>query len=70
MNALYKTMIGVAGLGAVLLVMGGVFKNDDHGVKWVLGGVGWFGFLLCALTLIVLALVALGRGVLRKTSAA
>jgi hypothetical protein len=69
MNALYKTMIGIAGLGAALLVMSGLFKNDQHGTKWVLGGVGWFGFVLCALTLVVLALVALGRGVLRRTSA-
>ena len=69
MNPLYKTMIGTAGLGAVLLAMSAVFQNDDHGVKWVLGGVGWFGFMLCVLALIVLALVALGRSVLRRTSA-
>lgn len=70
MNPLYKTMIGTAGLGAVLLAMSAVFKNDEHGIKWVLGGIGWFGFMLCALTLVVLALVALGRSVLGRTSAA
>jgi len=34
----------------------------------VLGGIGWFGFLICVLTLIVLALVALGRSVFRRTA--
>jgi hypothetical protein len=70
MNPLYKAMFAVAGLGAALLVLSGIFKNAKHGIEWVLGGVGWFGFLLCVLTLIVLALVALGRGVLRRTSTA
>ena len=50
--------------------MSAVFKDDDHGVRWVLGGIGWFGFLLCVLALIVLALAALGRSILRRTSAA
>jgi hypothetical protein len=67
-SPLYKTMIGTAGLGAVLLVMSAVFTNDEHGFKWVLGGIGWFGFMICVLALILLALVALGRSVLRRTS--
>jgi len=58
---LYKAMGGIVIVGACLLVMSGVFKNDTHGARWVLGGIGWFGFLLCALTLIVLAVVALAR---------
>jgi len=69
-NPLYKAMLAVAGIGAVLFALGGVFQHSKHGVEWVLGGIGWFGFLLCVLTLIVLALVALGRGVLRRTSTA
>ncbi len=70
MNPLYRTMIGTAGLGAVLLAISAVFKNDEHGIKSVLGGIGWFGFTICVLALIVLALVALGRSVLRRTSEA
>ena len=69
MNPLYKAMLTVAGIGAVLFALSGVFAHS-HGFEGVLGGIGWFGFLLCALTLIVLALVALGRGVLRRTSTA
>jgi hypothetical protein len=65
---IYKLMGVVAAIGAVLFALGGIFKDSDHGVAWVLGGVGWFGFLLCALTLIILALVALGRTVLRRTT--
>ena len=70
MNPLYKAMLAVAAIGAVLFALSGIFKHANHGVEWVLGGIGWFGFVLCVLTLIVLALVALGRGVLRRTSAA
>ena len=69
MNPLYKAMLTVAGIGAVLFTLSGVFAHS-HGFEGALGGIGWFGFLLCALTLIVLALVALGRGVLRRTSTA
>ena len=69
MRPLYKLMIGIAVLAVPLLVMSGVWDNA-HGFTGVLGGIGWFGFLLCVLALIVLALFALGRGVFRRTSAA
>jgi len=66
---LYKVMGGVAAVGACLLILSYPFRNDDHGVRWVLGGIGWFGFLLCVLTLIVLALVGLGRTIRRRVVA-
>ena len=66
---LYKTMGGVAALAVLLLLLGYPFRNDDHGIRWILGGIGWFGFLACVVVLIVLALFALGRGVFRRTSA-
>jgi hypothetical protein len=69
MRPLYKLMIGLAILAVPLLVASGVWDNA-HGFTGVLGGIGWFGFLLCVLALIVLALYALGRGVFRRTSAA
>jgi hypothetical protein len=69
MHPLYKTMIGTAVLGGVLLALGGVFAHDEHGVKWILGGIGWFGFLLCAVVLVALVLVALGRSVRRRIAA-
>jgi hypothetical protein len=64
-----KAMLGTAVLGAVLLAVSYPFRDDEHGVRWVLGGIGWFGFLLCMLALIVLALVALGRSVFRRATA-
>jgi hypothetical protein len=67
---LYKTMGAVAGLAVVLLLGGYPFRNDDHGVKWVLGGIGWFGFFACAVVLIALTLVALGRGLARRRTTA
>lgn len=69
MKPLYKTMIGIAVLGVPLLVMSGVW-DSAHGFKGVLGGIGWFGFLLCVLALIVLVVYALGRGIYRRTSTA
>jgi len=68
MHPLYKAMIAIAVLAAPLLVLGGVFA-DAHGFTGVLGGIGWFGFLLCALVLVVLVLTALGRTVFRRTHA-
>jgi hypothetical protein len=69
MRPLYKLMIGLVVLGGCLLVLGGVFA-DSHGFEGVLGGIGWFGFLLCALTLILIVLFALGRSLARKTTTA
>jgi uncharacterized membrane protein len=66
---LYRLMIGIAVLAAPLLVMSGVW-DTAHGFTGVLGGIGWFGFLLCVLALIVLAVYALGRGIYRSTSTA
>ena len=68
MRPLYKSMIGIAVLGAVLFAVGGIWA-DAHGFTGVLGGIGWFGFLLCVLALIVLAVSALGRGIYRRTLA-
>ena len=66
---LYKTMGGIAVLAIALALGSYPFRNDDHGVRWVLGGIGWFGFLACALALIVLTLVAVGRGLRGRTAA-
>lgn len=66
---IYKAMGAVAVLGACLLAFSYLFRDDTHGVSWVLGGIGWFGFVACVLALIVLALVALGRGVRRRSTA-
>jgi len=66
MHPLYKTMIGTAVLGGALLALSAVFADDNHGVEWILGGIGWFGFLVCALALVGLVLVALGRSVRRR----
>jgi hypothetical protein len=53
-------------LAVVLFIMSGVFK-DSHGFEGVLGGIGWFGFLLCMLVLIVWGIVAFIRS--RRTAA-
>jgi hypothetical protein len=67
---LYKTMSGIGVLAACLLGLSYPFRSSHHGAGWILGGVGWFGFWLCVLSLIVLALLALGRSIRRRTTAA
>jgi hypothetical protein len=64
----YKAMGGVAVLGTICLVLAGSIGNHEHGVKGVFAGIGWFGFLASVLTLIVLAVAALGRSVYRRTA--
>ena len=66
---LARILVPLLVLDVALFVMSGVFKNDRHGVRWVLGGVGWFGFCLLTLALIVWAVVAIVRS-RRRTSAA
>jgi hypothetical protein len=64
MSKVYRTMIALFVLAAALIGISGIpaLKNADHGWKWVAGGIGWFGGLLLALAVIVLALYALARG--------
>jgi hypothetical protein len=67
---LAKILVPLLVLDFALFSMSGVFKNDKHGVRWVLGGVGWFGFLLTSLAVIVVAVAALVRSRRRTTGAA
>jgi hypothetical protein len=63
MPKLYRIMIALFAVAAALIGISGIpaLKNADHGWKWVLGGIGWFGGLLLALAVIVLALYTLAR---------
>jgi hypothetical protein len=44
-------------VGAVLFILAWVFADTDHGVGEVLGAVGWFGFWLCVLAMIVIGVI-------------
>jgi len=70
MKGIARILVPLFVLDIALFALSGVFKDDTHGVRWVLGGIGWFGFLLCVLALIVLTVVALGRGVVRRVKPA
>jgi len=63
MSRLYRTMIALFVAAAALIGISGIpaLKNADHGWKWVLGGIGWFGSLLLAVAVIGLALYTLAR---------
>jgi len=53
-----KMIVGLVGLGAALFVISWIFRNADDGWRWIAGGIGWFGFLICALSVLVLGIVA------------
>jgi hypothetical protein len=63
MRKLYRAMLALFGASAGLLLMSGIpaLKNAKHGWKDVLGGIGWFGGVLTALALILLAVYVLVR---------
>jgi uncharacterized membrane protein YbhN (UPF0104 family) len=54
-----RPLIALVLLGAICFGVAAIFQDDDHGVAGVLGAIGWFGFLLCTLGVILL-LVAWG----------
>jgi protein-S-isoprenylcysteine O-methyltransferase Ste14 len=64
--------IVVAIVGAILFPLGEVGQNDGglwaNGPEWI-GATGWFGFLLCLLLLVVIAVVALARTVISRRPA-
>lgn len=60
MQHVYKLIGTLFVLDICLFVLGGVFA-DSHGVRGVIGGIGWFGFLLTTVVLIVLSTVVLVR---------
>jgi hypothetical protein len=66
--SLRKLSLADAALAIVLFVLAGVFADEDHGVKWVLGAIGWYGFWVCLLVMLVLSVATLVR-LLRRASA-
>lgn len=61
---LYVTMGVLLALAAILIGISGIprFKNG-HGLDGVIGGIGWFGGLLCALAFLILGSTAIVRAV-------
>ena len=58
MQRRYLILASLFVLAAVLIGISGIprFKNG-HGVNGAIGGIGWFGGLLCAVAFIVYAVV-------------
>jgi protein-S-isoprenylcysteine O-methyltransferase Ste14 len=52
-----RPLAAVVVLGTLLFILAWIFSDDKHGVASVLGGVGWFGFLLCLLAAVILLVV-------------
>jgi hypothetical protein len=72
MRKLYQAMLALFGASAGLLLMSGIpaLKNAKHGWKDVLGGIGWFGGVLTALALILLAFYVLIRATVDRMRSA
>ena len=51
----YSTLVVLAAAAFFLISLSGVsrYKNATHGVDWVVGGIGWFGGLACALAFLI-----------------
>ena len=62
-----KLSLADGALAIVLFVLAAVFADEDHGVKSVLGAIGWFGFWICLLVMVALTVVTLVR-LLRRAS--
>lgn len=60
MQHVYRLIGALFVLDICLFVLGGVFA-DSHGIRGVIGGIGWFGFLLTTVVLIVLSVTVLVR---------
>lgn len=56
----WPKVAAVVALAVVLFILSGVFQ-DSHGFWGVVGGIGWFGWMICVLALIVWGIVALVR---------
>lgn len=67
-----RILVGLFALDVCLFALSGIpaFKNATHGMKDVIGGIGWFGFLLTTLVLVVFSAVLLvRRGITGRTAA-
>ena len=69
---LSRAAIAVVVLGAVLFMLGSVGQEEGglwpDGPAWI-GAVGWFGFLICLLALLVIGVVAAARSVMSRGTA-
>jgi hypothetical protein len=66
----YRLLAGLFALDVALFALAGIpaFKNANHGVKWILGGIGWFGAVVTTLALILLALATIAQSLRRRTN--
>ena len=64
----YTLLAALFAVDVVLFTLAGIpaLKNAHHGVKYVLGGIGWFGGLVCTLVLVALALATLAQNLRRR----
>jgi hypothetical protein len=60
-----KTLVGLAAVTAVLFVVAGII-GEDNDVLWIVDDVVFWGFVGCALALVVLSVAVLVRALTRS----
>jgi len=56
-----KSLIVLAGITLILMAVAGIIGTNHHGVVNVISRIAWFGFLVCALFLVLASLATIVR---------
>jgi len=56
-----KSLGVLAGVTLVLFAVAGIIGNHQHGALQVIANIAWWGFILCALFLIVTSIATIVR---------
>jgi hypothetical protein len=64
-----NTLIGLA-VATVVLFAGAAVIGEDNDVLWIVDDIVWFGFLACALALVVLTVAVLVKAATRSRGSA
>jgi hypothetical protein len=56
-----KSLALLTGVALALLAISGIIGNHQHGVLKVIANIGWWGFVVCALVLILTSVATIRR---------
>lgn len=56
-----KSLTALTGLTLALLAVAGIIGNHQHGALKIIANIGWWGFVVCALVLILTSVATLRR---------
>jgi uncharacterized membrane protein len=56
-----KSLALLTGIALALLAVSGIIGNHQHGVLKIIANIGWWGFVVCALVLILTSVATIRR---------